>query len=140
MSSCANLCWPVQLWVTLASLTSHTDARLAFARRQLLSKTLATVHLMEQRALANVLWGIGKLKVDLKEEGIGPYLAEAIEERVQALVRGGSIDDGRHAAQLWYGLVFLQYTWSRELLCLLVGQTVPLFLTWELKAQGLVSP
>ncbi len=110
-------------------------ARLAFARKPLLAKTLATVHLMEMRTLANVLWAMGKLRFDLNEEENGPYLAGVIEERVAELVDRGGFAGGRHADQLWYGLATSGYPWSKELLQLLVDRTVPELMTWDPKAQ-----
>lgn len=128
-----------QTWVTLATLPESPEARLAFARQPLLGKTLATVHLMEARALANVLWALGKLKVDLTKEATGPYLAEAIEDRVKELVVRGGLEDSRDAEQLWYGLVLSRYPWSKELLQLLVDHSIAVFDMWDLKAQGQVG-
>ncbi len=71
------------MWITLTRRAESKEARLAFARQPLLGKTLATVHLMKARALSNVLWAMGKLGMDLEQEAMGPYLAEAVEERVR---------------------------------------------------------
>ncbi len=129
---------PLQMWVTLANLPGDPAERQAFARRHLLGKTLATVHLMEARALANVLWALGKLRIDLTKEGQGHYLAGIFEDRVQEVVRRGALKVSRVAEQLWYGITLSGYPWSRELLESLVEKTIPVFTTWELKTQGQV--
>lgn len=109
---------------------------MGFIRHKLLGKTLAVVHLMEARAVSNVLWAMGKLNVDLAREANGPYFASMVEERVRQLVEGGGLRDGRGAAQLWYGLALSGCTWSGQLLGLMVERTVEAFGTWQLQAQG----
>lgn len=83
-----------------------------------------------------MLWAIGKLRVDLAQDGTGPYLADAIDERVRKLVCAVGKEDGMHVEQLLYGLEFSQYPWSQDLQVLLVEHTVPVFREWDLKAQG----
>ncbi len=126
------------MWMTLVNLPGSREARTAFARRPLLGKTLAVVHLMQLRALANVLWAVGRAGIDLAAESVGPHLAEAFEERIRELVKKGGIKDGREAAQLWYGLVFSKYSWSQALLQVLVEHSISTYRTWELQAQGQV--
>ncbi len=125
--------------MTLANLRGQKEARQHFARHKLLSKTLATVHLKEMRSLANMLWAVGKLQVDLAQERLGPYFAESTEERIRQLVDAAGLPDGRSADQLWYGLVLSRYPWSQELLRVLVQHTVPALGTWDLKAQAQVG-
>ncbi len=122
--------------MTLAKLPGSRADRAAFARKHLLGKGLTFVHQMEMRSLSNMLWAIGKLRVDLAQEGTGPYLADAIDEHVRKLVRAGGMEDGKHVEQLLYGLEFSQYPWSHDLLALLVEHTIPVFRAWDLKAQG----
>ncbi len=135
-----------QMWFTLASLRGkanapgRNEARAAFIRHKLLGKTLAVVHLMQARALSNVLWAMGKLQVDLANEGMGPYFASMVEERVTQLVDGDGLREGRVAAQLWYGLALSGCAWSGQLLGLMVERTVEAFGTWQLQAQGEVRP
>ncbi len=120
-------------------LPGRKEERKAFACSKLLGKTLAYVHMMEMRNVANVLWAIGKLDINLAGEGVGPHLAVAAEEQIRALVEKGGLKDGRDASQLWYGLEFTKYSWSKELLQLLVDHSCPLFSTWDRKAQGQVG-
>ncbi len=113
----AYLC---QMWTKLAKMRDDLAPpaeRLAFAHKHLLGKTLAMVGQMEVRPLANVLWALGSLRLDLTEaEPLGPYLAEQLEGRIRQLVADGALKDDRHTAQLWYGMYFCKYPWPRQLL------------------------
>lgn len=122
--------------MTLAKLPGSRADRAAFGQKHLLGKGLTFVHQMGMRSLSNMLWAIGKLRVDLAQDGTGPYLADAIDERVRKLVCAVGKEDGMHVEQLLYGLEFSQYPWSQDLQVLLVEHTVPVFREWDLKAQG----
>ncbi len=113
--------------------------RLAFARKALLGKTLDLVHQMEVRPLANVLWAVGKLRLDLaRQVPLGPRLGQQLEGRIRQLVAGGALQD-HHAVQLWYGMYFSRYRWSWELLHTLVAAQLPLMDTMNIKGLSTVS-
>ncbi len=124
-----------QAWVRLAKLPepeAPAAERLAFARKPLLGKTLAMVDQMELRPLANVLWAIGKLRLDLtREEPLGPHLAAELQAQIRLLLSGGALEVGMDAAQLWSGMFFCKYPWPRELLGELLARSLPCLETWD---------
>ncbi len=126
---------PHQAWTKLARLPdSEAPAaeRLAFARKPLLGKTLAMVDELDLRGVSNVLWAMGTLRLDLtKEEPLGSYLADQLEGRIRQLVAGGALEVQLDATQLWFGLAFSKYPWSRGLVVELLEGTLPNMGTWN---------
>ncbi|PNH02669.1 hypothetical protein TSOC_011342, partial [Tetrabaena socialis] len=73
--------------------------------RLLMGKTLATIHDMTLRQLANCLYGMGRASVKLEAEPNGQHLAAQVEQRLLELAeKEKGLADGRDAAQLWYSL------------------------------------
>ncbi len=101
---------------------------------------------MGLRPLSNVLWAIGKLRLDLtKEQPLGPYLAEQLAGRIRRLVAAGALEVDMDASQLWYGMFFCQYPWPSEFLDELLDRSLPYLEVWgdvavaEVRASGVAE-
>ncbi|PNW80561.1 hypothetical protein CHLRE_07g322800v5 [Chlamydomonas reinhardtii] len=99
--------------------------------RSLLGKTLAFVPTMELRPLANVLYAMGKLRLDLASEPTGPYLTSHVEERVAELLDKEGFHNEKDIGQLWYGLALCKYKWDSGLLTRLAAGTIEEMEAWE---------
>ncbi|PNW80558.1 hypothetical protein CHLRE_07g322650v5 [Chlamydomonas reinhardtii] len=114
------------LWyqlVVFAKPSTNFAACQQFAR-SLLSKTLAFVPTMELRPLSNVIYAMGKLRLDLASEPMGPYLTSHVEERVAELLDKEGFHNEKDIGQLWYGLALCKYEWDSALLTRLAAGTI----------------
>ncbi|GLC58305.1 hypothetical protein PLESTB_001344400 [Pleodorina starrii] len=113
-------------WYRLGKLVTPrcADEGRAFARR-ILGKTMKEITDMDLRGLSNTLWCIGKLKLNLVDEPVGPYLAHQMEEHVlQGLVKNSGNIEVRNLFQIWNGLDESTYKWSPNFLKDLVKHTL----------------
>ncbi|GLC37906.1 hypothetical protein PLESTB_001503800 [Pleodorina starrii] len=112
-------------WVRLGRLVRSGNRRQgqAFAR-DIMGKTLSYIsNKMDVRQLANVVWGVGQLGLDLGEEKLGPYLVHQLEERAQELFSRTSTADP-DISQLCFGVSIQPRAWSQDFLERLVEWTV----------------
>ncbi|KAG2440968.1 hypothetical protein HXX76_003821 [Chlamydomonas incerta] len=123
-------------WMRLASNAAEAKRTELLACQQLarrmLGKTLAFVPTLKLRQLANVLYAMGKLRLELSKESLGPHLTEHIEARVDELLDEEGFESSIDLAQLWYGLALLcQCGWSGQLLTRLAAGTIERLEAWE---------
>eukprot|EP00198_Chlamydomonas_reinhardtii_P011528 XP_001700865.1 predicted protein [Chlamydomonas reinhardtii] len=86
---------------------------------------------MELRQLANVLYSMGKLRLELSKEQLGPHLTEHIESRLGELLDRKGFGNELDLTQLWYGLALCKFQWDSELLTRLVAGTIGEMEAWE---------
>ncbi|GFR39681.1 hypothetical protein Agub_g153 [Astrephomene gubernaculifera] len=120
-------------WVKLGKLyNAKVDAcKYKQVTRNLLSKALKLVEEMDLRQISNVLWAMGKMRLDLAAEPLGPYLVEQMEGRLLVVLEEEGLSDPRSAEQLWFGLALCKYDWSGEVLRALLHQTLEAIRQWE---------
>ncbi|PNW83299.1 hypothetical protein CHLRE_05g231000v5 [Chlamydomonas reinhardtii] len=127
-------------WIKLSEISGRGDLKACqqFARKRLLGKTLAFAPNMELRPLANALYALERLQMDLtKEEPLGPHLADQMEARVAELVRKDLLSGTVSLRQLWYALAHCKWQWSSEVLTALAGGTMKEL--WRSLQQGSTS-
>ena len=120
------------LWAVLGKLHDRgaPQAETMKMGRRILGMTLARLDQMETRAVSQVLFGMGKVRMTLDGMPDAPYVAALLQDAVLAAMEAGAATP-MDISNVWYALKRLDFDWDASFLQDVAAETVSTMATWE---------